>query len=870
MFRRLAQLMTNEPENFDVDQTHRNFLTKQAYRYNTLLPNIIPTDSSFPAPDTLKNVMGSVNTVSNQPIYPKDNIDRLFQISSVSKSLQDQIAICKASSLNGLLTSQDQSKPMRCGWAYTPPPNGSSIPAISQGAFGNSTGPLSSANPPGSYTQWFWNLDDAKKQTLTDTCKALKNCADVGSAPFNGQCGYCSDLGQGIPVDENGNPLYTNSTLTNCSPGSIITSPQACPPKSTTGLTGQTDNTCKPIGGRLPFGCLESIIESNGCSQDGALFLSLSSGSTPNDYMASARQLKSLRLYNDRMKPPLNVDAFAQANAATMTALNDNIKTLYSAATTQPPASAIGASARDLCIKAGSIDAFDFCSDITLTTPGPYDIGCTQKAFLKAGGTPMGLMYPAPQNMAYFYNTKPTWKDVTDYINSLAFNARGSNQEAFTDMLTDTRNAYQIQANSLMALRGITPDKLSTRVPLIAGVELFWYDIRNNILLNNTIESALPIYNYSTGVIPQLGFVAFGEFVALTDIRTVTDTSMQFYVLTDDGFIMSLNRPIAGPNSADTDGNFAANFIQATTAYQNKTCWSFSGINPNIMKIWWNDSGAGQHTFSLTATNCGSAGFQPMKNMSLTREIRGPFLIFENSADGQFQDLRMSEFFNFSQGQKTSANTNANIQNFYDADSKLRSGFTNGFVHFNAGASSMILRNVSSNAWTTMTFVFRVTVMPVNDFILQFNMNGAAVQLYISPINGSTSVVNYYTTLGQANPQAGTKTGVNLTMGLWYMGTVTQNGSPSTSITFSFMDLETAKQRTDNWFTSNTPTTSFTISNSGAPISNVPSNTFIIMGTGANAILQWDLAWWHFFNGSVIGADIQRDALNNWLLTLPQ
>lgn len=866
MFRRLAEL-----EGFDIGQTQTNFVSDQTYRYNTLLPNLIPTAGTAPAPQGLQEAVRSVNPVANATLQPVPDVQNIFVPNSVPKALMDQQQVCQAGSLDGILASQDPSKPIRCGWAYSPPPNGSPIPTLSQGVLGTADGPFSFTTPQGSYSQWFWDLNDAKKQVLIDTCKAMKSCSDVNSEPFAGKCGYCPDIGQGIPIDKNGQPLYTNSPLTTCSPDRIITSASNCEDTSQegTGLQTRTNNVCTPIGGRLPFGCLETIIEQAGCSSDGALSIALSSGATPNDYMNDVRKLKSMQIYNERSSKPFNLDMFAQGKTTQALALAE-VKQLAANAS-KPETSALGASARDLCIQKGALDKFDFCSEINLNSPPPFNIECLQNAFLKAGGNSTGRMYPNPQTMASYYNTLPNWKAAIDYINGLAFSARGPGavKEGFDDMLFATQKRYQSQADALLNLQGITPEKLSKRSPFAAGVETFWFNTFLGVLLNVTIEGNFPtLPSWGWGTIPQVGFHQFAQFIALTDIRAKkNENQLKFQIETDDGFMMSLNQPVFGDPVADRDGYFARNYLQAPTVHRTQSCWNLSTSQPNIMKAYWHDKGGGHHTFILKASPCNSMQYNQVQNVSITRELRGPFMMFENVPGGEFADLRIPEYFNF----KQNGNTSTNIAQFADTDSKLRAPGKHGYIRLSSGVSNLTLKNISMNTWTTFTFAFRVNVMPVNDFFVQMNLGGANVQLYLSPVNGSTAVVNYYTTLGGANPQMGTKTGVMLNLGVWYLCSVTQLGRPANALNVSFMNLDNAANRSDMWFTSNNMSQSFTITNRGAPVTFSPHNSTILLGSMSNvAVLQWDVAWWHFFNTSLNGTDMQREAKNNWMITLGQ
>lgn len=863
MFRKLSELKAQE-EGFNVGNSHYNFVENQNYRYNVLLPNVIPSGNTAPVSTAVNEVMRTVNPWNGKTSDPLPEVNRLFVQGTIPQSLEQQTTTCATASIDGLIASgsDSASTPIRCGWAYSPPQPGSAIPQTSVGALGTAKGPFLFTRPSKPYTQWYWDLGEAKKQILTDTCKALKRCSDVNSAQFNEICGFCTDIGQGIPVTRTGQPLYPDTNLTNCSPESIITKASNCPAPSAFRAMA-TDATCEPINGRLPVGCVEQIIAENGCTDRGALSLALDSGARPGDYMATARTLPSLQLYNRHMNPPLDIAMFAQPGTTVRTALSEHVRRIANAANSQPATSPLGASARDLCLQKGAIDSFDFCSELGDNTLPPYTLDCVRKVFLKAGGNPSGQLYPTEQTMASVYNTKPNWKAVRDFIDGLKARASGTAlTEGFADMYTQTRDRYTQQADALIQLRGIRPEDLPSRPPNSAGVELFWFDTRTNVLLNVTHERNFPSFSSSGPISQAFGRSQYVQFVGLSDIRVRQNTPMKFKLTTDDGVIMSLNTPInlRGPNGVDRDGYFAINYLQAPTTHMNKTCWNLLGSAPNVLKVYWHDKGGGWHAFNLTGTGCGDSNYDTLRGLSLTRDTTGPFLMFENTPAGTFADLRMPEFFHFA-GEFGNSMNKVQIQNTTDA--KLRTPGKNGFVRLIGGSSYLALKNVSLQAWNTSTFVFRLNNAPVNDtlFSIRLTGGGQVVQAYLTPSAGGTCVLNYMTTVG--GTRIVQQTGMRFAIGRWYMGVIQQNGSPSTSMSISFNEYDVAANTRDTWYTQSSR--GFSVSNRGASLTAVPEQTEIVMGTqDSQGVLQWDLAWWHFFNIAVNGDIIQRDAMNSW------
>jgi len=874
MFRRLAQITGSgeRAEGFSIDRTQTEFNRQQAFRYNEQLPNLVPTMSAFPAPKGVDQAIGTADPYLDRMIGQRE-ADKFFMPNTIPANLAQQNEVCATSTVDQLLSSQDSSRPIRCGWVYTPPTTGSPFPQVSAGVLGTADGPFSFFAPP-AYQKWYWDLAAAKKQALIDRCKALKNCTDVNSDPYNGSCGFCTDIGQGVPVNSNGVAMYTDNSLTNCSPGSVIGSASACPAPAAPGPGAPPQTSvCTPDGsGRLSVACLESLVETGGCSDAGALAVALSSGATPGDYMAGARQLNSMTVYNQRAAAPFNMDIFSQGQTTVAAALQE-VRNLSGATSVAPAGSALSFAARDLCLQKGAMDQYDFCSELGVNTPPPYDVGCLQKAFLAAGGQPAGSQWPTSVNLS-FYNSFGTWQAVLTYFNTLAQQARGLVIEGFDgtmDIVGQTRANYKTQAAALAALRGITPEALTNRAPYYPGVEVFWMNSQTKILLNCTIEPNFPSFNGGYGnFLPQSGLDQFNSFYAITDVRLTQDASVKFQINPDDGFALAMDNlakitwPLA--NSGDQDGYFAANFLQSGVTYTNQNCWNLVGGKQNVIKLFYNDAG-GNHMFNISVANCAGGAWTPFSNVSLTREITAPFLVFEVLLGGGFADLRYAEAFNFS----SNGNSYNNLLTMTDGASQLQAPNGRGWSRMNSGASNLVLRNLSWNAWQAFSFVFRINTMPVNDFLFSLGSGGASMAVFLSPVNSSTAAVNYYNSLGGGsggsggNSNTGVRTGIQLNQNVWYYCLVNKD-STGTMLTCSFMDLSSVQGRNDGWFAMST--NSFTISNNGYTTN--PTNSMIMLGTGSNiAMLSWDLVSWHFWNQPVSGSMVQRDANYDWRWTLP-
>lgn len=865
MFRRLAACMTENVDGFTADITPGVNRAKFTYNESAFYGrDIIPTTT--PVSDSIGQAFGTVNPMIGtikSPTVQFVNVD--------SNPTEQEERRCQVASIDELLATQDPSSRIRCGWAYSAPSAGQAIPTLSQGALGTVNGPTRAPNN-GVYEKWFWNLEDAKKQIMIDRCKALKDCKDVGAARFAG-CGYCPTIGQGIPIDSAGRPLYPDSQLTTCAKP-VITTAGGCPTAPPPAAGGVTD-LCTPIGGRMPYGCLQSIITKNGCSPDGAMVLALSDSSrTGKPYVDELGKLQSMDIYNKVSEVPMNLDTFRQGTEAGLVAMATEIKGLASTATSKPSNSKLGAAARDLCIRKGAMSEFDFCSELLDTTQPPFSQECLIKEFLKAGGHIIGTRFPWPWNVA-FYNAMPNWKAVKDYIQGLVSKSKGL--EGFDDMYAKTRASYNEQSQALTEFLGIVPEQLANRAPMSQGVEVYWFNNVTGVLLNNTIEGYFPTFFRAAGPIPQTrGLPDRAMFVALTDYRVKQNTTLQFQISTDDGFNISLNKNINGLANVDEPGYFAKNWIQGTNTYVNGNCWNLTAAKPNVIHAYWNDAGGGEHTFNLMGRTCNTGAFKQLQDITLTRELNGPFLMFEGTSGiyaGGWGDLRMTDFFNFDGW----GNKSASIQIFSDTDSKLRAPGRNGFIRIKP-SGYLVLNNVSPAAWTTMTFVFRLNEKPTRSALFElsvFNPGDTARYLKVYMTNvGSTVQVRYSHSIDDRDNRDVVANGCTLETGKWYMGYVLQNGGPSMSTqwTVGFIPLDAAKAN------GNTSEMKFVVSRPGGKIITNPNPSgYIRMGAADPGYLnyigapvntvEYDIAWWHMFNRALESDDFMREAANDWLIT---
>ena len=627
MFRRLA-------ENFS---TENDFVQSQQAYYNAL-PNIIPSATSGLAGfDTAIQTATTIHGKNTIQDYAVKNPNEIFM-----QTTSPALAAMQARCANGTIDELNATKgtdTTGCGWIYSGPNRGSPYPIVSRGALGNTEGPLE-ANLP-SYKKWFFDLQDAKKQILIDKCKALTTCGDVDTAVFNGVCGFCTDTNQGIPIDSRGQPLYSDARAT-CSTESIVRSAGSCPAPPE-GPQPMRDRTCEPINGRLSLDCLRQTVLHHGCSDKGTLALALGSQTTINALGAS----KTVSIYNRVANPTLNMQLFT-GGQTTVNAVLQEVRAL-SANTSQGANTALGAAARDLCLTRGAINGYDSCQELTDSSSGPYDLACLQKFFLTAGGSQRGSSYPSPSNLA-LYNNMGSIGAIKQYWQGLLKQMKGG--DGFVD--------YKTQSIAMHKMLGIIPEDKIVRTPYKQGVEVFWFvpQVMNpgmvNGFLRRTIEPNIVQFRAGPSMVPQIGGLAYGCMLQLTDLRAPSDFSLQFQVNVDDGFWVAVHQPAAIDEKAlsqpgvtiDEPGFFENLGLQGPTTYRSRSCTPFHKNSPNIMKLYHQDAGGGWASFMFSASGCSGTPALDQMYLSLTCEARAPFLTFEISSRSRFEELRNPGIFN--------------------------------------------------------------------------------------------------------------------------------------------------------------------------------------------------------------------------------
>ena len=798
----------------------------------------------------------AISTAYQDPAIP--NPDQIFK-TDISPELAAMSAKCVSGSIDDLLRDKNKDR-IGCGWLYTRPNENSSYPIVSQGFLGTKEGPIQSLNPP-SYKQWFFNLQEAKKQTLIDKCKALKACTEVDSAVFNGVCAFCTDTNEGVPIDTVGKPLYNNAS---CTDSSLITNKGKCPSLVIDGPQPIIDRTCEAVNGRLSLDCLHRTVLSAGCSENGALAIALAGSLQSVDNLTNSDAVK---LYNRVANPPINMDIFRNGNTTVNTVLNTVRQVAGN--TQQPVNTAIGAAARDLCINRGASNSYDSCSELSDASSAPFELKCLQSFFLKMGGNAQGSVYPTLANKSQ-YDSMVTLGAVKQYWAKLIVDMNG---EGFAD--------YATQSAALTKIIGIVPEQMITRAPYKQGVEVFWFvpnrgDVKKVVgFLKRTIEKKIVQFQDGPSNVPQIGGLQYGCMLQLTDVRAPVDFSAKFQVRVDDGFWVAVNQPAnidkiaMGQHTADQPGLFENLGWQGPTTYTSNACTQFHSNMPNITKLYHEDAGGGWAAFTFSAIACVGTPKLDYKYLSLTCEARAPFLTYEVSSSSLFEELRNPGLFE-------------QFLRLVGMDYHTRTDEKNGvpgkkgFVRMNSANSVIDMYSIAFQSWKTMTTAIRFVSMPVKESLINlacgkyyFNViatnNGTNGAITIETnINGNDQIINTYN---------------QIPINTWYLFRIDNLGT-GFSLAFDTIASIIDKKGRLNALTVNTRTQLWSKNATYSPTPGQTAERCTIMfstngfmgrgdwkGYYSTSAFNYDVAWIHFFDGVVNDNDNYREAMVNWKYT---
>jgi hypothetical protein len=698
MFRALDMFRKESDEGFQ-SPSHSEFVVEQSKLFTKNLPNAFPTyipDGSQSSPgNSLKTAANDL--AAYDPNTRQQTINRDVDLATFATSLEikkeyiDANQRCSTTPLDILIGTENTSKKVRCGWVYQKGANGA-YPAVSQGVLGTRAGPMRFFNNPKG--TWFWSLDDAKKAILTDRCGALTDCKDAG-APQYANCAYSTTRGVGIPVNNNGGLLYPRDPRLTAPVRSLIREGSRCPPPPPPGSPAydllRSRDLCTPMpNGQLSRDCMLQQIEVAGCKREGSLYQSMINNAQPNNYGAGLESLLSYKKYQELAAPPALMEGAIRDGKITKDLALTTFRNLAKESG-KVEQTALNFAARDLCLKSGTIDGFDFCSDLTDSSRGPFGLDCLQKAFLKAGGQPAGAIYPT-QATKHLWTQFTTWKNVKDHMDFYALAIKSSDEG--------------VQRTALSNFLGINREPPGfEQISKIVGIEVFWFNTRTNNFVGRRVSgpnnAQFPrIFSNDTNI-ANTGLDEYIEYYVLTNIRPPQTINIQLGFTTDDGMLIGKDVAVDGQTTKGMGFNdnerFGANWGQPPTSYTQGTCWKLRKNGPNYITAYWSQGHSIKYSDIYYRSCDQPSSFTQIPNnwMTMTQEIDAPMLSWEYMHSGGFRERRMPSQFPIAKKEVRETTISADMGNFKGA------AFFQSRASFIAG-----LKFIETNSWRTLTLGF--------------------------------------------------------------------------------------------------------------------------------------------------------------------
>lgn len=860
MFRAVFDAYNNK-EGFDDIDEHTNFIKSQQAYFGNKLTNTFPTtvkDTANSLTTTLQTSvlgLGTWDPNTRQQTTRDINLAVMSMNTDTDAMLLQKQTECATTSIDDLLNTQNPSNTIRCGWIYKKGTSGNN-PQVSQGALGTRTGPVSFVAQPNG--QWFWNLRDAKKEILKDRCAALTNCANVGSTSFQ-ECAYSTTKGSGIPVNAQGRPLYPSDPLLSAPASSLVTQASKCPPPPAPGTPGYDVQRSRDVctlqpDGTLSRDCMLQQVTAAGCKTDGALYRALINEATPTNYLNGALNLTSYKKYQQYSTNPLLEASLKQGQITTDLALANFQK--LSQESGQVKETALNYAARDLCLKQGTMDLFDFCLELADSTPGPFGLDCLQREFRKMGGQPAGSLYPTPSTKSSTYDKLSNWGAVKTFISDLQSKIQ-SGDEA-------------VQKGALAQFLGIQrKPALFKQIARTNGLEVLWFNRGTNTFLGRrtpVTDAKFPTFS-TGGEIEGTKLFDLVEYYAFTNIRPSSDMKIRLRLEADDGIVYALNQSVNGNSTRgqylDTYnttgvGAFGANWDRPPTTYTANQCWNLTANGPNYISGFWQETGGWAHCKVLYAP-CGTSTFQPFPSdwFSLVQEPDAPVFSWQgrmmNNAP-RFTEVRMPVVMDMVASSKTSIQNYA-THIFKNMNSALK-------LKTNGNGFANVRRNFAMNSWRTLTLGF----LPLSTSRVEGE--AAKLVLKLGPLSvytfGTDCVVRWNSaTLNVEKTFAGV-----LMAGQEYYLAVNmksdRNGRYPNRIKFAI-------GKTSDWNAGlvslenlSNNSTSYSTSDNSA-VFNVSDSAELVLGDkGGNNTADIAVAFVRLFDYELVDTDCRRDMTNAW------
>lgn len=641
--------MASLREAFTNADTQADFYSEQQIRYQQVEPNRF-------LPEQLKTKLSTDTVTSALKNFDKydpytESISNTFDASAMDELMYGQRsttaeeAECRSySGINGLQrlirdTQGQETTPIRCGWILTQSPDPQTA-SIGRGALGTIRGPLNTKEDAlTANSKWYWNLNKAYSAHFTSDSRSVVDGASFQNLQSSySNAAYCQTTQRAILLDSTGNPDPSSP----CPRDAIVVNPRNVAVSGNSQVTQQllaniaTLSQCRDPGSSpyLNRECLLLSVKQNGCSADGTLYQALqASRSTDTNWGTFLERQPSFQAYQSRQGSNKLTDGLFRKNQGTWQQAENDIAKLsqFTATATDPY---VKIAAEDLCLNAGKFNDYDFCSEITDSTPlSTVELKCLQAQWQELNGKPAGLLYPKALPLSAEFarlnnNTMTTFGHFKAALNKLREDISQTADPVLQRKALD--NFYGVKVTGLP----FTPLNLAdvdAGFQLGANPLVFWIDakdagtlqidgmnrvlsIRDKSGRNATVQqptiSSRPTYT-TANAFPGLRFNG-NQFLPLSaSTPLVTGTSFTVFIVEKRGSSKASNYFLGGTDPI-VNGNlvlgYRTNTVGTMAFYGNDLDFNAASFNNTIepTRVWSFEKTTGGRRVYVNGSQVGS------------------------------------------------------------------------------------------------------------------------------------------------------------------------------------------------------------------------------------------------------------------------
>lgn len=536
-----------------------------------------------------------------------------------------------------------------CGWRYKA--SAGLVPEISQAALGSARGPsfaVTEADTMNGGVSWAWGttqLQETEKKMSSRICSTASQCKSMAFlGKYQNICGFCKTSGTMIPIEKQGGRAkarFANDPTLSCMPQNIITSAEQCP-STQEGFVSQSLDELGNCASPLSRDCVVLAARAAGCSDKGSMIAALTAAPNSGDYDAILKQNKAFQTYRQSANPSLTPAVFKDGSAGVNTALSDFEGIVRNMQSSVPK---LRLASKDLCVKGGEFDTYDFCSELGPTTVISQDtLACAQKRWLEQGGTRAGKGFPTLNRWQ-----GRTFSALDAHIANLKRRLEGFTEgfaEGFTDGM-QRKLQQEVAMNELVGTNANFKDTIDVpRNDLTRGIEAVLFSIVSTPLgtlpiilgsdarLASKVDMVFPTWS-NAGSLPAAGFPSSGPMLIAMmtafEVRPAAPTTIAFQVEKTGGFALAQNKnPFERMNATGNDWGSWSNGTATITSGD----YQVSAEGPNIFmsKVY----GTAANTRFLLRTKMGNLGFVDpnatkanTQDFYLTQSALAPYVQYE-------------------------------------------------------------------------------------------------------------------------------------------------------------------------------------------------------------------------------------------------